>query len=124
MQERSRAMIAEEEEWRTNLENEEHEYEEQEEPLDPVVAQKPPKESDKPTTATKKKEKKKSWTWCHDQIVKLIPLWEDEPCLYKTTSADYKDKDKRLNALVRIKTKMEEAGIEGLTVDDISNKLH
>ena len=53
------------------------------------------------TKKQKCKEKKKGWNWCHEHIVKSISFWIDEECLYKTTAAGYKDKNKRLNALKR-----------------------
>ena len=123
MQRRSREMLEEEYEMRWQLDSEDYCEEQRDdngdkenEPESPSVIQPPKKRG--------KEAKKKSWVWCHDHVTTLIPLWEAEPCLYKTTSADYKIKDKRQNALTRIRERMEENGISGLTVEDIANKPH
>ena len=75
-----------------------------------------------PETSKSKKKKNAAFPWGHD-VVKLIELWKDKPCLYQTNLSSYKDKDSRANALKRIQDKLLEEGINP-TTDDILVKIH
>ena len=78
--------------------------------------------------STKKKGSKKTKvTWDHEATNTLISLWSEEPCLYQTSLPEYRDKEKRLNAITRIKTRLESqdiVGLEGITTADVSSKMH
>ena len=56
--------------------------------------------------------------------MQLIPLWGGEECLFRVSCAEYKDKGKILNALERIREKMEEEDLHCPTIIDIQTKIH
>ena len=69
----------------------------------------------------------KAWYWTHDQVMRLITLWEKEECLYRSSWSEYKDKGKRTNALERIRVSLEyyeEEESTGPSVSYISTKLN
>eukprot|EP00794_Sanderia_malayensis_P000819 gene819-116_t len=70
-----------------------------------------------------KKGKKKGYEWSHDETMQLIDLWQNEFCLFDTKRAEYRDKNKRFNALKRIENELNEQGIKA-TMDEITAKLH
>ena len=73
-------------------------------------------------TATKNK-KLKTRQWSHDETMKLIDLWGSEDCLYNAQSENYRDKNKRMNAINRIVNELAELEII-VNNDDVSAKLY
>ena len=63
--------------------------------------------------AERKKAKNRSWTY--EEEAALIDLWSNYPCLYNTSSADYKRQDKRATVMQEIRTKLEEQFSDSLT---------
>ena len=61
----------------------------------------------------KKRTKTRSWNYEEEQA--LIQLWPMYPCLYNTTSSDYKRQDKRSAAMHEIRRKLEEQFDDPLT---------
>lgn len=68
--------------------------------------------------------KKKKIIWNYGSTMKLISFWGEENCLYQPLNPDYRDKQKRVDALQRIVTKLTLDGMSGLTEDEVSSKMH
>ena len=76
-----------------------------------------------PKATTTKNKKLKTRQWSHDETMKLINLWGSENCLYNAQSDNYRDKNKRMNAITRIVNELAELDII-VHNDDVSAKLH
>ncbi|XP_066928439.1 uncharacterized protein [Clytia hemisphaerica] len=103
----------------------ENDYRNEEEMSPPMTAQtaKPAQKKDDNKKGKGKKNKPKKFNWLQKPTTKLIELWEEETCLYDTESRDYKDRDKKLNAIERIKKRLVELGYD-MTTEDVNSKMH
>lgn len=61
--------------------------------------------------------------WSHPEIVRLIELWSEEQCLFNARHPDYHKKDRRNNALTRLKETLDNEEIF-INLDDIISKIH
>ena len=61
--------------------------------------------------------------WAHNEINELIAIWEEEELLYNVRHPNYSIKQKRKNALDRVRMQLDSAGIFATTTE-IQNKLH
>lgn len=59
-----------------------------------------------------------------DQTSPLITLYENYPCLYLVASPDYKNKNKRNEAIRDITTSLQEMTRISFTEDDVRKKIH
>ena len=74
-------------------------------------------------TQTSNKNSSGSREWAQNEINELIAIWEEEEALYNVRHPDYSIKQKRNNALDRVRSQLESAGIFATTTE-IQNKLH
>ena len=72
---------------------------------------------------TSNKNSSGSREWAQNEINELIAIWEEEEALYNVRHPDYSIKQKRNNALDRVRSQLESAGIFATTTE-IQNKLH
>ena len=49
--------------------------------------------------------------WMTEQVVRLIDLYEERPCLYSTRSKEYSNRDKRAKAIKEISEALDVAGM-------------
>ena len=61
--------------------------------------------------------------WANKEIIEIIDTWEEEEALFNVIHPDYSIKEKRNNALDRVRMQLESAGICATTTE-IRNKLH
>lgn len=59
-----------------------------------------------------------------DQTSLLITLYESYPCLYVVASPDYKNKNKRNEAISEITTSIQEITGVSFTEDEVRKKIH
>lgn len=62
--------------------------------------------------------------WSKDVVQVFIAEYEKHPCLYSVTSADYKNKIKKLRAITSIAAELGQKCGVTVSIDDIKKKIH
>lgn len=62
-------------------------------------------------------------SWSHDQVICLIELYKERPCLYQVKSSSYKNKHMRTTAYESMVTELKNIR-PGTTVAEIKSKIN
>ena len=83
----------------------------------------PPQIQEPQPKKAKKRKEKEGRDWTHEEVLMLIEMWSNEEGLYSVSHPNYYKKDRRFNAMTRIKNALEKEGVE-VSVDDVNAKIH